>query len=375
MEKSEASTGVTGGVASENVSASAFVGVPDIRDRQKLIFANIFSVLSIIVALAFAAVSGISDKGLVFLGFSFLILLNYLFFVSSKRVKIYENGVLILAAFSSVLFFSLGGISGYLWFFLFPYAAFFLGGIKRGAFFTLAAVMLALLSFFLSSDNEHEWTNGFEARFCFISIYVSCCVLSLCYEAARQDARDKLIEASMNMNSRSAEHDVLTGLMTGVQIRERAIQEAARYDRFQRPFCFLRCNIDCFGIINEKYGFDCGDSILKSVADKLSSMLRETDLASRWGGSEYLILLTETNAERGISVAERLRKSVEDSVWGWKNKRLNLTLSIGLSLYDPMDGVDGSVAVAEERVSKAGKIGGNRVEGPSIALYTGKNSV
>lgn len=374
MENNESQANVAGDVSTERKPATAFVGVPDIRDSQKIIFANIFSVISIIVALAFAAVSGISEKGLVFLGFSFLVLINYLVFMSIKRIGIYEKGVLLLSALSSVVFFSEGGISGYLWFFLFPYAAFFLGGIKRGGLYSAAVAVIGFLLFFASPEPGQEWINGFEARFCFLTIYISCCVLALCYEAARQDAREKLIEANIQMNSRSAEFDALTGLLTGVQIRERAIQEAARYDRFQRPFCFLRCNIDCFGIINEKYGFDCGDSMLKSVADKLNLMLRETDLASRWGGCEYLILLTETNAERGMSVAERLRKAIEETVWGWKNKRLHLTLSIGLSLFDPMEGVDGSVRVADERAAKAGKLGGNRVDGPVTALYPGRGN-
>lgn len=358
----------------EQKQGPSFVGVPDVRDRQKIIFANIFSVISIFVTLAFAAATGISESGLVFLGYSFLALINYLLFIASKRAGVYENGVMFLAGLSAVVFFGMGGIAGYLWFFLFPYAAFFLGGIKKGTVYSIAVAALGFIMLFLFSSNiSSDAINGFDSKFCFIAVYISCCVLSLSYEAARQDAREKLIEASIQMNSRSAEQDMLTGLLTGVQIKERANQEAARYDRFQRPFCFLRCNIDCFGIINEKYGFDCGDSILRAVADKLNSMLRETDLAARWGGSEYLVLLTETTAERGMSVAERIQKCVEDSLWGWKNKRLNLTLSIGLSLYDPSEGVDGCIKIADERAAKAARFGGNRVEGHVSALLPKKN--
>ncbi|WP_084156192.1 GGDEF domain-containing protein [Desulforegula conservatrix] len=354
--------------------ASAFVGVPDIRDKQKIIFANIFSVISVLVALAFAASVGISESGLIFLGYSFLALINYLLFLATKRSGLYEKGVILLAAASSVVFFTKGGYTGFLWLFLFPYAAYFLAGIKNGSIYSFCVALIGLITMITSSGPVPlSGINGFEAKFCFLAIYVSCCVLALTYEAARQDAREKLIDANIQMNSRSAEHDLLTGLMTGVQLRERANQEAARYDRFQRPFCFLRCNIDCFGIINEKYGFDCGDSMLKAVADKMNAMLRETDLAARWGGSEYLILLTETTAERGLTVGDRLRKSIEDSSWGWKNKRLNLTLSIGLSLFDPSDGIDGSIRIADERAARAGKFGGNRVEGPVVGIFPGRN--
>jgi len=355
-------------------SAAIFVGVPDIRDKQKIIFANIFSVISVFVALAFAASSGISESGLVFLGYSFLAFINYLLFLATKRAGIYEKGVIFLAAISSIIFLTKGGYTGFLWLFLFPYAAYFLSGIRNGSIYSIAVALIGLITMLSASGPVPlSGINGFDAKFCFLTIYVSCCVLALAYEAARQDAREKLIDANIQINSRAAEHDLLTGLLTGVQIRERAMQEAARYDRFQRPFCFLRCNIDCFGVINEKYGFECGDSMLKAVADKMNLMLRETDLASRWGGSEYLVLLTETTADRGMTVANRLRKSIEDSTWGWKNKRLNLTLSIGLSLFDPEDGVDGSIRVADERVAKSGKFGGNRVEGPIVGLFSGKN--
>jgi len=374
MDSIDNSISGQGNLLEDHKPTAVFVGVPDIRDKQKIIFANIFSVISVLVALAFAASSGISESGLVFLGYSFLALINYLFFLATKRSGVYEKGVIFLAAVSSVVFFTKGGYTGFLWLFLFPYAAYFLAGIKNGSMYSFAVALIGLITMLSTSGPVPlSGINGFEAKFCFLTIYVSCCVLALAYEAARQDSREKLIEANIQMNSRSAEHDLLTGLLTGVQIRERAMQEAARYDRFQRPFCFLRCDIDCFGIINEKYGFDCGDSMLRAVADKMNAMLRETDLASRWGGSEYLILLTETTAERGMSVADRLRKSIEESSWGWKNKRLNLTLSIGLSLFDPSDGVDGSIRIADERSAKAGKYGGNRVEGPVVGLFPGKN--
>ncbi len=359
----------------DNKEKSGFVGVPDIRDKQKTIFANIFSVVSTLVSLAFAASSGISESGLVFLSYSFLVLINYLIFLASKRVNIYNEGVVFVAAAAAAIFMSKGGYVGFLWFFMFPYAAYFLTGLKKGSFYSATVAIVSFLALFtLNNPAGDSGIKGYDVKFCFVSVYAACCVLALAYEAARQDAREKLIEANINMNSRSAEQDALTGLLTGVQIRDRAFQEAARYDRFQRPFCFLRCNIDCFGIINEKYGFDCGDNMLKGVAEKMNAMLRETDLAARWGGSEFLVMLSETTVDRAMTVAERIRKSIEEVSWGWKNKRLNLTVSLGLSLFDPAEGVDGSIRIADERAVKAGKFGGNRVECPPMAMVHGKNA-
>lgn len=102
----------------------------------------------------------------------------------------------------------------------------------------------------------------------------------------------------------------------------------------KQPLSILMFDIDFFKHFNDTYGHDCGDYVLKQVASLIKSNLREDDLASRYGGEEFTVMLNETQKEDAISIAERIRTAIENHEFVFNNQVMKVTISCGLSVFD-----------------------------------------
>ena len=96
----------------------------------------------------------------------------------------------------------------------------------------------------------------------------------------------------------------------------------------------LMFDIDFFKKFNDTYGHECGDFVLISVANIIKSSLRETDIAIRYGGEEFTVLLRKGNQEEAMKVAERLRKKIEEYDFVYNDQHLHVTVSGGVSVFD-----------------------------------------
>lgn len=105
--------------------------------------------------------------------------------------------------------------------------------------------------------------------------------------------------------------DPLTGLRNRNDLSKNLDHMIEIADRYEEPISMILLDFDHFKEVNDKYGHDGGDRVLKSVATLFPSVLRSSDLAIRWGGEEFLIVLTQTTLEGARQVAERLRASIE----------------------------------------------------------------
>lgn len=138
--------------------------------------------------------------------------------------------------------------------------------------------------------------------------------------------------------------DALTGLNNRRQFEVRLKQEIANAKRNKKPLCCIMLDIDYFKKVNDTWGHSAGDCVLKSVSKIIVQELREYDIASRYGGEEFCILLPDTKIREAVFVAQRLRKAVEssdvsiseDQVFGADT--LKVTISIGVSEFD--EGMD-----------------------------------
>ena len=104
--------------------------------------------------------------------------------------------------------------------------------------------------------------------------------------------------------------DPLTGVGNRRLLTKRLGEEVLRAQRYERPLTVVFFDIDHFKRINDTYGHNIGDMVLASVADKLGSGLRECDLLCRFGGEEFVVLLPETEMNKAIKVAERMRMDI-----------------------------------------------------------------
>lgn len=138
------------------------------------------------------------------------------------------------------------------------------------------------------------------------------------------------------MNDRLAQLskiDYLTKLYNRGYWEETLIQEFKRLQRYSHKSTLLMCDIDHFKFVNDTYGHTAGDLVIQKIADAVRINLRETDIAGRYGGEEYAVLLVDTSAEQAAHFAERLRYTVEKMVVMYNAMPIKVTLSLGLAEF------------------------------------------
>jgi len=140
---------------------------------------------------------------------------------------------------------------------------------------------------------------------------------------SRHDIERKLMEV--------AHSDALTGLPNRMYFESRIEQEIERSRREELPLCFALVDLDHFKNVNDTYGHDCGDRVLKHVASVLSGSVRTQDILCRIGGEELAIIMPNTTIEDALPTLERVRTSISECPVLWKNNTITVTASIGLS--------------------------------------------
>jgi diguanylate cyclase (GGDEF)-like protein len=159
-----------------------------------------------------------------------------------------------------------------------------------------------------------------------------------------------------------SETDELTGLynMRGfVVIANRLFAQAQRYER---PASYLMVDSDSLKQVNDTHGHEAGNRLLQHVVKALLGQLRSTDVAARYGGDEFVVMLPDTPARGALEVAERIRHAVESAPFAVGAARVPCTVSIGLASY-PQDGrnIEALLARADRALYEAKDGGRNRV--------------
>lgn len=162
---------------------------------------------------------------------------------------------------------------------------------------------------------------------------------------------------------RLARTDDLTGLVNRRHFLAQAELELSRSIRYGRQMSILMVDADLFKSINDQHGHAAGDSALKQLADIFRGTLRSADLAGRFGGEEFAILLPETDHAMAIESAERLRRVVAESKVPLKTGlQLQFTVSIGVSsLISRDDNLDMLISLADKGLYMAKNTGRNKV--------------
>jgi len=175
---------------------------------------------------------------------------------------------------------------------------------------------------------------------------------------------------------RQATVDALTGLYNRRAFVEHAKREVARSQRHGDALSLLLLDIDHFKTVNDTYGHAAGDRVLVEVGRLLAETNRVSDVSARWGGEEFVALLSSTHFEGAMCVAERTRVAIEslhvDSDGG---DRLGITASIGVATLLSSEGVDGLVARADHAMYCAKASGRNKVCAAEDALKADQESL
>ena len=165
---------------------------------------------------------------------------------------------------------------------------------------------------------------------------------------------------------RTVEEQALVDPLTGLpnrRLAEGALEtELARAGRFGEPLALLMADLDDFKRINDRWGHPFGDEVLREFAAALAESIREIDLAGRWGGEEFAVVLPGTDLEGGAALAERIRHCLgERVVIAPDGKRIEVTASFGVGAFPGMRTKDDLVAAADAALYEAKRAGKNRV--------------
>ena len=152
--------------------------------------------------------------------------------------------------------------------------------------------------------------------------------------------------------------DGMTGLFNHTFMEQLIGDAINRSKRSKTPLSLLMIDVDSFKKINDTLGHNAGDEALKHLAKLLQDNKRSTDYLGRWGGDELVLLLTDTNLQGAVSLAEKLRSLVESHTY--PNDR-HLTISLGASEYSSPDDVVGFIGRADAAMYRAKRGGRNRV--------------
>lgn len=178
----------------------------------------------------------------------------------------------------------------------------------------------------------------------------------------RKECERKLLEARDALEYQ-ATHDPTTGLMNRSALNDALERELSRSQRNGDSFAIVLADIDHFKQVNDSHGHQAGDTVLKEVAEQLQNSVRPYDIVGRYGGEEFLILLPECRADEAREVADRVRRSVCETVVENGDTRIPTTISLGLTACEgnrPVS-VDSLIRQADDALYQAKKNGRNRV--------------
>lgn len=165
-------------------------------------------------------------------------------------------------------------------------------------------------------------------------------------------------QSNKTLNYRS-NHDPLTGLYNRAYIK--SYVESVSNDDYPE-MVLLMCDVDDFKKINDTYGHDVGDDALKTLASILRSNVRNADIVSRWGGEEFLIILTNCPYEKGIEVAEKIRVVTTQTPYSKKTGDNCMTITIGVSKTHENEPFETSVERADQKLYNGKRNGKNQVQ-------------
>lgn len=168
-----------------------------------------------------------------------------------------------------------------------------------------------------------------------------------------------------------AYRDGLTGLFNHRYFQDFIEKELTKAIRYERAFSLIMLDIDHFKKINDEYGHPAGDTVLKAISKMIEQTVRKCDVVSRYGGEEFTIVLPETTLKGAVILAERLRKIVEQLVIKVNDDGIRLTVSLGLTVWEPGLAVTKKAEIidaADRALYKSKNTGRNKVSFVASAI-------
>ncbi len=175
------------------------------------------------------------------------------------------------------------------------------------------------------------------------------------------DKKIMLLEEELTEANKESREDFLTKLFNKRALEEKLRELDASYKRYGRDFSLFFIDIDHFKKINDNYGHDAGDAVLRVFAKVLRQQSRDVDFIARFGGEEFVIVMPETTKEGAKQFANKLRLILQKNRFVYKEHRLKLTVSGGIGQRSESETIEELVKTADSYVYEAKAAGRNRI--------------
>jgi len=170
--------------------------------------------------------------------------------------------------------------------------------------------------------------------------------------------------------------DTLTGLPNRRNMLEALDVEMSRYERSKEDFALLMADVDDFKEINDTFGHEAGDEVLKALSRIFQHCIRQSDSVCRWGGEEFLFLLRDTDMKGGSTLAEKIRNEVATAEISTNGNERPVTVTIGVSTYESAgDDLAMAISQADQAMYDGKAAGKNKVSTASGRMENDKYCV
>jgi diguanylate cyclase len=154
--------------------------------------------------------------------------------------------------------------------------------------------------------------------------------------------------------------DALTGLPNRQAYNERIFHEQQRWSRYQHPLTLAIADIDFFKRVNDTYGHQAGDRVLRVIGRAISKRLREVDFMARYGGEEFVLIMPETSIDAAFGILDKIREVLSETPFHFKEAPVQITLSIGVAEFKEGDTAESVFERADKALYEAKEGGRNQ---------------
>jgi len=326
---------------------------------------SLFALVGMSIAAAMAFIALLNNNitlAVILFSASFVYLCAYYIFKKLHNSSL--TSAIVLYSLYLLMFYLVysGGVgnTGPLWIFIVSPVSLFIHGFKRGLFDI--AIFIAIISaiMFIPTDiiAHAEYATEFKLRLIYSFLTVT--FLSGLYEYSREQSYRHILELSKKYQQ-LAHFDPLTELSNRRDALRILKQEQARIGRNKDPLSVILCDVDYFKKVNDKYGHNAGDAVLKGLAQLFSKNIREQDYIARWGGEEFLFILPQAVAKSANVIAEKIQQNLQNYSIDCEGKELKVTVSMGIEEFSDGQSIDEVINGADKNLYLAKDSGRNQI--------------
>ena len=339
------------------------------EDNHPRILAGLFgSIGSLLSFIFFINSLFLSDYYLSFVLFIVCssLLISYLIINSNKYAHLH-NAVRHISLVAVLLFGAYlvctGGLnnSGPLWIFIIPPVALAFFGLKIGVVYNVIFLIVICVLLLFPDDLLLTTEYSYEFKSRMIYAFLASSALSICYEASRYKSFEQLKSLTRQYKLESKE-DELTRLTNRRGMWEILTSENNQSKQNDSGVVLALCDIDYFKRVNDVYGHDIGDQILKHVSYLAKTAIRDGDVLARWGGEEFLLLMPDTNENAAVNLVESICTLIQGTPYSLEDgEKINVTLSAGVCEISPLISIHNAITLSDKCLYQAKNTGRNKV--------------